>query len=181
MGISLIYIHTWREDAKRTEPVSLPQSSCTPLYPGPPVPQVQTGSSRADCSWQCPIRFWIYLRMDTPKALWTTFFTDEPLTIKKSFLMVKLIFPCFNLSPLPLVLSLGTTEKNLAPSSQHPPLRYLYTLMRSPLGLLFSRLNRPSSLSLSSYDTCSIHPSVVRSHNQNPKQQSGSGKFCHPL
>jgi len=26
---------------------------------------------------------------------------------------------------LPLVLSLGTTEKSLAPSSWHPPFRYL--------------------------------------------------------
>ena len=38
----------------------------------------------------------------------------------------------FSLCPLPLVLSLGTTEKSLAPSSLHPPFRYSYTLTRSP-------------------------------------------------
>lgn len=31
---------------------------------------------------------------------------------------------------LPLVLSMSTTEKNLAPSSCHPPFAYLYTLIR---------------------------------------------------
>jgi len=43
---------------------------------------------------------------------------------------------CFVLCPLPLVLSLDTTEKSLAPSSLHPPFRYLHTLIRSPLSLL---------------------------------------------
>ena len=37
-------------------------------------------------------------------------------------------FLCFSLCPLPLVLSLGTTEKSLAASSWHPPLRYLSAL-----------------------------------------------------
>lgn len=45
--------------------------------------------------------------------------------------------------------------KRAAPSSQHPPVRYLYTLMKSPLSLLISRLNRPDSFSLCWYDRCS--------------------------
>jgi len=51
----------------------------------------------------------------------------------------------FILGPLPLVLSLGYTEKSLAPFPLYPPFRYACTLMRSPLHLLFSRLNSPSS------------------------------------
>lgn len=47
-----------------------------------------------------------------------------------------------------LVLSLGNIEKNLETSPLHSPFRYLHTLMRSPVSLLFSRLKNPSSLSL---------------------------------
>lgn len=36
---------------------------------------------------------------------------------------------CFSLHPSPLVLSRGTTERGLSPSSLHPPIRYLCTLM----------------------------------------------------
>lgn len=43
----------------------------------------------------------------------------------------------------------------LAPSSLHPCIRCLYTWVRHSLCLLFSKLNRPSSLSFSSYHTCS--------------------------
>jgi len=66
----------------------------------------------------------------------------------------------FSLCPLPLVLSLGTTEKILGPSSWYPPFRYLCTLMRSLLSLLFSRLNSPSSLSPSLDVRCS-RPLVI--------------------
>lgn len=37
---------------------------------------------------------------------------------------------CLGLWPLTLVLSLGITEKSPAPFSFHPPLRYLWTLLR---------------------------------------------------
>lgn len=42
-----------------------------------------------------------------------------------------------------------------APNSLHPPFRYLYTLMRPVLSLLFSRLNIPSCLSFFSWVRCS--------------------------
>ena len=42
---------------------------------------------------------------------------------KKFFLGFRRNFLCFSLCPLPLVLSLGTTGKSLAPSSWHPPFR----------------------------------------------------------
>ena len=54
------------------------------------------------------------------------------LIVKKCFLMFRQSLLCFSLCPLPLVLSLGSTEKSLTPSSVHPSCRYLYTLMRYP-------------------------------------------------
>lgn len=65
-------------------------------------------------------------------------------SVKEFHFMLCWNFLCFSTWPLLLILSLGT-EKSLAPLPWHPPLRYLYTLMRSPLRLLFCRPNRPSS------------------------------------
>lgn len=70
---------------------------------------------------------------------------------KRSDRMAWWYFMCFNLWPLLLILSLGTTKKSLALSSWLSS-RYLYVLARSHLSLLFSRLNRPSSCSLSSWE-----------------------------
>lgn len=67
---------------------------------------------------------------------------------KKLFLIYRWQFLCFSLCLLPLVLSLGTNEENLVPSSWHLSVRHLYALVRFPLSCLFSRLNRPNSLSL---------------------------------
>ena len=50
---------------------------------------------------------------------------------KKCFLMFRWTLLCVSLCSLPLVLSLGVTEKNLALSSLHPPFRHLYTLIGS--------------------------------------------------
>lgn len=60
--------------------------------------------------------------------------------------MFKWNFLYFNLWPLPLVLSLGSTAKSLAPSS-HPHMRYLYRLTVSSRSLHFSRLNNQSQVS----------------------------------
>ena len=57
----------------------------------------------------------------------------------------------FRLCLLPLVVSLGTTEKNL---SLLPSVRYFKTWIGSPLSLLFSRLKSQCALSLSSYESC---------------------------
>jgi len=70
---------------------------------------------------------------------------SENFTVKKCFLMLRRNLPHFNLCLLPLVLSLGTTEKSLDPSSLQLLFRSLYTLTRCPLSLLFSRLKNPSS------------------------------------
>lgn len=61
---------------------------------------------------------------------------------EKVLLDVQIQLLVFNLCPLLLFLSLNKTEKNLAPVSLHPAFRY--TLVRSALNLLFSRLNSTS-------------------------------------
>lgn len=50
------------------------------------------------------------------------------LTMQECFLMFRENFLCFRLCPLCLVLSLGTTEKNLALSSLHLPTSLLLPL-----------------------------------------------------
>ena len=62
---------------------------------------------------------------DSTTSLSSLFQCSVTLRGKKFFLISSWNFLCFSLCPLPLVLSLGTTEKSLAPSSRHPPLRYL--------------------------------------------------------
>lgn len=67
---------------------------------------------------------------------------------KEVSLDVQRKLPVYRLCPLPLVLALGTTEKHLTQASLHlnPPSRYLLTLIRSPLILLYveqSQLPQP--------------------------------------
>ena len=81
---------------------------------------------------------------DSTTSLSSLFQGSINLRGKKFFLMFRRNFLCFSFCALPLVLSLGTSEKSLA-----PPLRYLQAFIRSPPSLLFFRLNKPSSLSLS--------------------------------
>jgi len=54
---------------------------------------------------------------DSAAPLSNLFQCSVTLRGKKFFLMFRRNFLCFSLCPLPLVLSLGTTEKSLAPSS----------------------------------------------------------------
>ena len=59
----------------------------------------------------------------------------------------------FNLCPLPLVLSLGTSKKSLAPSPLLLALHQVSThIDKILLSLPFSRLNSSSSLNLTSHD-----------------------------
>lgn len=74
--------------------------------------------------------FWISSRLETPQLHW-----GQPVQMlghslcRKVFL--ETVFQC--VCPLPLVMSSSTTENSLSPSSLHPPLRYLYTLIRPSL------------------------------------------------
>jgi len=82
------------------------------------------------------------------------------LPVERCFPVFRGKLLCFSLCSLPLVLSLGTSEISLAPSSLTSPITYLYTLIISTLGHLIFRLNSLSSLSLSSCVRCS-HPFVL--------------------
>jgi len=79
------------------------------------------------------------------------------LRVKKFFLMFSWNFLCFSLCPLPLVLSLGTTEKSLAPSPDTHP-SDIYKVPSQPSLL---QLNKPSSLSLSSQDRYSSPLTII--------------------
>lgn len=64
---------------------------------------------------------------------------------KRVFLMFKQNFLYFRLCSLFLVLSQSTTEKSVVQLSLHSLIRYLYTLISSPLSLLVFRLSCFSS------------------------------------
>lgn len=70
----------------------------------------------------------------------------RPLTVKQCSPMFKSNSLLFILCPSPLVVSVGTTEKTLAPCSSFSPVKYLYTSLRSPLNLQLSRPNSSDSL-----------------------------------
>ena len=66
---------------------------------------------------------------------------------EKFFLISNLRLSWHYLRPFPFVLLLVTWEKRLTPTSPQPPFRWLHRAIRSPLRILFSRLNNLSSLS----------------------------------
>ena len=57
--------------------------------------------------------------------------------------------PCLSVKSFPLVLSLPTLINSHCPSCLYAPFKYWKATMRSPWSLLFSKLNKPSSLKLS--------------------------------
>jgi len=94
------------------------------------------GAPRAGCPGPCPGSFWWSPRR--PHSL-----SGQPVPVfhylQKCFLALREKLLC--LCPLPLILAVGTT-----------PIRYFHPLMFS---LIFSRLNSPGSLILSSQESCS--------------------------
>lgn len=80
------------------------------------------------------------------------------LMVRECLLMFKWNCLCFSLNPLLLALSLGTIEKSLDPSSSsHQELGSIDVIY---LIYLFSRLNGPSSHSLSSLGRC-FRPFII--------------------
>ena len=77
------------------------------------------------------------------------------LMLKNFFQTSNLNLPSFSLQPFPLVLSLHTLVISPSPSFLEAPFWYWKAAVRSPWSLLFSRLNSPNSLSLSSQERCS--------------------------
>lgn len=80
----------------------------------------------------CPVWFWIFLRT----SFHNLFQCLITLKVKYCFLKLKQDFLYLSLHPLPLLLSLGTTEKNLALSS-YCPIRYLLYIDRCPWAFSF--------------------------------------------
>lgn len=90
----------------------------------------------------------------SPPLLWEAHACLSPLSQHNCFLVFRCNFLYLALCPLTLVLLLHATKQSL--SHVHSlKRRYLYTLIRPSLSLLFSRLKCDSSLSPSSYDKCS--------------------------
>lgn len=92
---------------------------------------------------------------------------------KELFPNVQLEFLCLNLWQQLLVLSLGTAGKSLGPSPD-TPWKYLYGLPGSPLNLLTSGINRPSSHSPSSQkgnNSTQIIPQIQERSSISPRQE----------
>lgn len=103
-----------------------------------PLPP-QAGPHRASCQGPCSDGFLnIYTDGDPTASLGNPCQCSITLTVKKCFLVFKWNLMCFSSCLVPFVLSLGTTERNLAPSSSFPLIRCLHTLGRSPQSFLFS-------------------------------------------
>ena len=75
------------------------------------------------------------------------------LWVKNFLLISNLNLPCLSLKPFPLVLSLSTLVNSHSPSCLYAPFKYWKATMRPRWSLLFSKLNKPSSLNLSSLET----------------------------
>ena len=71
---------------------------------------------------------------------------------KKAFPQIQTELPGFQFVLIASCPVTGTTEKSPAPYSLCSPFRYLHALIRSSLRLLLSKLNKPSSLRIFSYE-----------------------------
>ena len=72
------------------------------------------------------------------------------LCVKKFLLISNLNLSCLSLKPFPLVLLLSALVNSHSCSFLYAPFKYWKATMRSPWIFLFSKLNNPSSLNLSS-------------------------------
>lgn len=122
------------------------------------------------------------------EPLWVIFYFFDHHQIKKRvFLMFKQNFLYFRLCSLFLVLSQGTTEKSVVQLSLHSLIRYLYTLISSPLSLLFFSSCAACSGPCSCLYALLLYvraPSVLRSPRLGPVLQpthwcwaEGKGRF----
>lgn len=75
-------------------------------------------------------------------------------------------FLIFNVCPLFLVPSVGTSEKMLDPSALFPPIRYLHTLIKPSQVVLIFDAEGLSFLSLSSSVRCSSSLAVFMAHHE---------------
>lgn len=103
-------------------------------------PTAQTGTSRASCPESSQMALSISKDGDPTISLGRLCQSSVALTVKKSFPMFRGSLLCFSLCPLPLVLTLGVSEKVLYALSLH--------IYRCWWGLVLFRLSNPISLSL---------------------------------
>lgn len=88
-------------------------------------PSAQIGAARAWCLGLSAVGLWIFSRIETPQNFWVTC-ARYPHS-KKVFPHIQIEFSVFyNLCPLPPVLSPGTTENHVAPSSSQYPSVYTH-------------------------------------------------------
>lgn len=113
---------------------------------------LKAGWTTADLLGLCPLRFWVSQRVGAPQPVWGTCSRAYHPQSKKAFSYISVKFPVFQIVPS---ASCPTTEKALALSFLFPPIKYLYTWIRSHLSFLFSWLISLNSLSLFSYEKCS--------------------------
>ena len=116
----------------------------TPCYVQGRQPADQAAQSHIQPGLECLQGWGIHSLLGQPVQCVTT------LWVKNFLLISNLSLTCFNLNPFPPVLSLSTHVNSLSPSCLYAPFKYWKAAMRSHQSLLFSKLNKPSSLNLSS-------------------------------
>jgi len=113
----------------------------TPCYVHGRQPADQAAQSHILPGLECLPGWGIYNLLGQPGQCVTTLWG-------KNFLISNVNLPCLSLKPFPLVLSLSTLLNNRSPSCLYALFKYWKAAMRSPHSLLFSKLNKPSSLNL---------------------------------
>ena len=102
---------------------------------------------RSCCSKHHPVWAWTPL---STTCLGNLFEYLTTLTVKNLFLISNLNLLSFSLKPIPLVLSPHSLITSTSSSFLQAPFKYWKATKRCPQSLLFSTLNNPNSLSLSS-------------------------------
>ena len=117
----------------------------TPCYVQGRQPAAQAAQSHIQPGLECLQGWGIHSLLGQPVQCITTLWVNNFLLISN------LNLPCLSLKPLPLVLSLSTLI-----NSHFPSLQILEGHNEEKAqSLLFSKLNKPSSLNLSSQERCS--------------------------
>lgn len=113
-----------------------------------PTPLFQQGHLNS----AAPDGFWVSPRMETPQPPLATCASAQSPLQWKSVSLCSEGASCISVSALCFWPCHWEVP---APSSLHPCFRCLYTLVRHPLGLLFSKMKSLSSLSFSLCNICS--------------------------
>ena len=118
----------------------------TPCYVQGRQPPHQAAQSHIQPGLECLQGWGIHNLLGQPVQCLTTLWG-------KNFLLISnLILPCLSLKTFPLILLLSTLINSHSPSCLYAPFKYWEATMRYPCSLLFSKLNKPSSLNLSSQE-----------------------------